>query len=1011
MENFTPPSLEQCDAAWKKHAASFLKNSQIDLVVHAKFLEEVITSLFPIQNDIELFRKCAHDAALIAYAKRHFVQRRALKLYTKEDVATFDLDFLDDLGVVEDLSFAQKISLLGEDDPVFCALLKYAAWAVLTPEGKKLHRKSTLFVFPSFQDFHSLIDLATLPPTTHKRDGFSLTDHGASQKQSLSQSHYCIICHPQKKDSCAHGMKEREGHVKKNPLGIALAGCPLGQKISEMNQLRQEGFVIGALAVAMIDNPLLMLTGHRICNACSKACIFQKQEAVNIPGIESEIIRTILMLPFGFEIYALLSRWNPLNLGRPHTKKPTGRKILVVGSGPAGMNLAYHLLEDGHEVTMVEGAKIEPLPPHFAAVTKGETVRHCAELFEDLDKRIPQGFGGVAEYGITVRWDKNYLTLVRLLLERRLGFTLLGGVRFGGTVTTAQAFDELGFDHIALCCGAGKPKFLEIPGNDAKGVRYASDFLMTLQQGGAFLGDGIASLDLMLPAVVIGGGLTSLDTATEILAYYPRYVQKISEKAARSKTFSATFSAFEQERLQTILYHHSLFEKERNQAKKEGRGLNFTPIFETIGGVTVMYRGDLTHSPAYRLNHEEIRHALREGVQILTHTHPLSITKNEEAYVTHLECANNYHEKVNVPASSILIATGMHPHTTIMEEEGFASDLKALTPGDFFIHTHTRQNTEAFSKKVSVFGDMHPHYHGSVVSAMASAKHGYMHISKALEELPTPVLTKNAPPIKDSMISSIKTMEQVASKIYKIVIHSPYGAKNFRAGHVFKLQNFAQNHFSASEPVPLYGAFTQPETGEITFFIKDCGASSTILTKIQPGESVCLMGPTGKAAKIPHNQNILLLGEGVGNVAHVAFASAARSRNCHITWHAHFNTPQDIFLEKEMARYASISKISVGKNPWMEILRNDPFEYDAVFVSASLSLLTNLQHVFKGQNIPIIAAISAPMQCMMKGVCGQCIRTRRDGTMIFTCAEPQENLCSINTQNLKNRLAQNRFSG
>ena len=47
------------------------------------------------------------------------------------------------------------------------------------------------------------------------------------------------------------------------------------------------------------------------------------------------------------------------------------------------------------------------------------------------------GFGGVAEYGITVRWDKNFLKMIRLLLERRERFALYGGVRFGGTLDEA----------------------------------------------------------------------------------------------------------------------------------------------------------------------------------------------------------------------------------------------------------------------------------------------------------------------------------------------------------------------------------------------------------------------------------------------------------------------------------------------------------------------------------------------------------------------------------------------
>ena len=76
------------------------------------------------------------------------------------------------------------------------------------------------------------------------------------------------------------------------------------------------------------------------------------------------------------------------------------------------------------------------------------------ELYEALDERVMAGFGGVAEYGITVRWDKNFLKIVRLLLERRSGFALFGGIRFGGTLTVDEAF-AMGFDHVALAVGAG----------------------------------------------------------------------------------------------------------------------------------------------------------------------------------------------------------------------------------------------------------------------------------------------------------------------------------------------------------------------------------------------------------------------------------------------------------------------------------------------------------------------------------------------------------------------------
>ena len=58
-------------------------------------------------------------------------------------------------------------------------------------------------------------------------------------------------------------------------------------------------------------------TGHRICNDCMKSCIFQKQDPVDIPQVETRTLKDVLELPWGFEIYSLLTRWNPLNFARP----------------------------------------------------------------------------------------------------------------------------------------------------------------------------------------------------------------------------------------------------------------------------------------------------------------------------------------------------------------------------------------------------------------------------------------------------------------------------------------------------------------------------------------------------------------------------------------------------------------------------------------------------------------------------------------------------------------------
>src|SRR3990172_9398893 len=108
---------------------------------------------------------------------------------------------------------------------------------------------------------------------------------------------------------------------------------------------------------------------------------------------------------------------------------------------------------------------------------------------------------------------------------RRKKFRLLDGERLGSTLTIEDAC-SLGVDHIAVTAGGGRPTVVPMANNLARGVRMASDFLMALQGQGAYRKNSLTNLQIELPAVVVGGGLTAIDTATEMQAYYVAQVEK-----------------------------------------------------------------------------------------------------------------------------------------------------------------------------------------------------------------------------------------------------------------------------------------------------------------------------------------------------------------------------------------------------------------------------------------------------------------------------------------------------
>src|SRR6185295_15485650 len=401
----------------------------------------------------------------------------------------------------------------------------------------------------------------------------------------LSEIHYCVLCHERDKDSCSKGLHDMDGAIVVNPLGIELGGCPLDEKISEMHALRKAGDPIGALALVVLDNPMCPGTGHRICNDCMKSCIYQKQEPVNIPQIETGVLTDVLGLPWGVEIYGLLTRWNPLDVRRPYALPYNGKNVLVVGLGPAGYTLAHYLVNEGFGAVGVDALKIEPLPAALTGTDRAapRPIRDWSEIYSALDERVLEGFGGVSEYGITVRWDKNFLTLLHLTLARRRGLKMYGGIRFGGTMPIEDAW-AYGFDHVAIAAGAGRPTIIDMKNNLIRGIRKASDFLMALQLTGAFKRHALPNLQARLPAIVIGGGLTAIDTATELMAYYPVQVEKaLAQYEALSadlgeERIRAGYDAEELALLDEFREHGRAIRTERARAAQAGEAPNFIAL-------------------------------------------------------------------------------------------------------------------------------------------------------------------------------------------------------------------------------------------------------------------------------------------------------------------------------------------------------------------------------------------------------------------------------------------------
>ena len=947
--------------------------AESELVVElAPHVEDFFGHLFGIAGEVRALQARHHALAPIYSVKRLFVQRRAVKAVKEDEAAAIDgpalaceLDRL--IGMPTDAEiaiaewerrYAEHVAGWLDDEAGNAKTLdtaqRYAAWATLSPEGRKKHRRGVLFKVPQRLDMNHLVPVETIErdgvamlrmpeDEWRHRQGFALTDHGADLTGALDQANYCIWCHNQGKDSCSRGLKEKDGAFKKSAFGVTLAGCPLEEKISEMNLVVARGNSLGALAIVAVDNPICAATGHRICNDCMKACIYQRQEPVDIPEIETRTLKDVLGLPWGFEIYSLLTRWNPLNLRRPLPRPETGKKVLVVGLGPAGFTLAHHLLNDGHFVAAIDGLKIEPLPAEISGVALDggrapfQPIRDVARLVDGLDDRVMAGFGGVAEYGITVRWDKNFLKIVRLLLERRAQFAMYGGVRFGGTVTIDSAFG-LGFDHVALCAGAGRPTVIPMANGLAPGVRQASDFLMALQLTGAAKTDSIANLMVRLPVVVIGGGLTAIDTATELLAYYPVQVEKFLSRyetlvAERGEAaVRADWSAAERDAAAELITHGRAIRAEREAARRDGRAPHLAHLLEGWGGVTIAYRRRLTQSPSYTLNHEEVAKAMEEGIRFAEALTPVAVETDTFGQAAALRMTrpgpapDSAPQEVVLPARTILVAAGTQPNTVLgredpenvvldgryfraLDEDGNpATPERVAKPSAVRVLTHLREDGRA----VSFFGDLHPSFSGNVVKAMGGATLGYPVVSRILARRaassPSPAALRTR--LDDELRARVHEVVRLTPKIVEIVIKAPMAARAFKPGQFYRLQNYetlaarVDGTTLAMEGLALTGAGVDREAGLLSTIVLEMGGSSDLCALLKPGEPVILMGPTGTPTETPAGESVLLAGGGLGNAVLFSIAAALRAQGSRVLYFAGYKTIADRYKVTDIERAA-----------------------------------------------------------------------------------------------------------
>ena len=270
---------------------------------------------------------------------------------------------------------------------------------------------------------------------------FKEVELGYNDEEALKEANRCLQCN--------------------NPRCVT--GCPVNIMIPEFIKGIKEGDLKRAYEVITQSSSLPAVCG-RVCpqeKQCEKMCIKGfKGQAISIGSLERYVADQAIKN----------------NFASTNKKEKNGKRVAIVGSGPAGLTCAGELAKNGYEVTIYE-------------------VLHKA--------------GGVLTYGIPEFRLPKSIVQKEVDSLKLLGVDIKTDVPVGNAITIPELEKE--YDAVFIGSGAGLPKFMGIPGEDANGVFSANEILTRINLMGAYKEDSKTPIKKVNRAYIIGGGNVAMD--------------------------------------------------------------------------------------------------------------------------------------------------------------------------------------------------------------------------------------------------------------------------------------------------------------------------------------------------------------------------------------------------------------------------------------------------------------------------------------------------------------------